>query len=165
MTSDPQPALQDTAGSDLTARRSVYADDLQVGTVYRLGAYTVTREELLGFARHWDPQNFHIDERAAAEGHFNGLITSGIHTLAIYQRLAVQGVFDGWQVIAGRAFHDIQFVRPVRPGDTLTGTLRIDRIEPDGRGRALVVTSATLVNDQGKTVLSLTLDAYMRVRT
>ncbi len=164
MTSDPRPTAQGDTLSGATAGRSVYADDLQVGTVYQLGTYTVTREELLEFARQWDPQNFHIDEQAAAEGHFNGLITSGIHTLAIYQRLAVQGVFDGWQVIAGRAFRDIQFVRPVRPGDTLTGSLRIERIEPDGRGRALVVTSASLINDRRKTVLSLTLDAYMRVR-
>lgn len=143
---------------------TVYADDLQVGTTYPLGTHTVSREELLTFATQWDPQIFHVDEDVANAGHFHGLITSGIHTLAIYQRLAVRDVFYGWQVIAGRGFRDVTFLRPVRPGDTLTGSLRIEDLQPDGRGRALITTSATLVNDAGKRVLSLTLDAYMVMR-
>ncbi len=142
----------------------VYADDLVVGTTYRLGSYTVGVGDLLDFARQWDPQIFHIDEEAARQGHFHGLITSGIHTLAIYQRLAVQHVFGTWEVIAGRGFRSVEFPRPVRPGDTLTGTLRLDEICPSGRGRAFVVTSTTLVNDDGKRVLSVVLDAYMRTR-
>lgn len=142
----------------------MYADDLVVGTTYELGCYTVGVEDLLDFARQWDPQIFHIDEQAAHEGHFGGLITSGIHTLAIYQRLAVQHVFGTWEVIAGRGFRNVEFPRPVRPGDTLSGSLRLDEVRPDGQGRAFVVTSTTLVNDHGKRVLSLVLDAYMRTR-
>mgnify|MGYP001757174063 FL=1 len=59
---------------------------------------------------------------------------------------------------------DVQFLRPVRPGDTLTGTLVIDAVDIDPRGRALVTTTAELVNDRGAAVLSVTVDAYVRTR-
>jgi len=153
-------AMHQSSPSD----RRLYADDLRVGADYPLGSYHVTREELLDYARHWDPQVFHVDEEAAEHGHFRGLITSGLHTMAIYQRLAVLDVFQHWHVIAGRTFREVQFLRPVRAGDDLTGTVRIESIVPGARERALVTTSAELVVAEGKPVLTLLVDAYVRLR-
>ncbi|MGV9709112.1 MaoC/PaaZ C-terminal domain-containing protein [Gordonia sp. NPDC003424] len=141
-----------------------FADDLAVGHRYRLDSYTVDEAELVEFARQWDPQGFHIDPEVADAGAYGGLIASGIHTLAIYQRLAVLGVFNHWSVIAGRELSDVRFLRPVRPGDTLTGTVGIDEIAFDERGRAMVTTSAELVNQRGAAVLSLVVGAYVRAR-
>lgn len=141
-----------------------FAEDLVVGHRYSLDSYSLDERELVEFARQWDPQGFHIDSGIADAGAYGGLIASGIHTIAIYQRLAVTGVFDHWSVIAGRQLTDVVFRRPVRPGDTLTGTVIIDDIAFDDRRRALVTTSAELVNQRGAAVLSLVVSAYVRAR-
>lgn len=80
----------------------VYADDLQPGQRHELGIHTVSESELVDFASQWDPQAFHVDRAAAESGAFGGLIASGIHSLAIAQRLAVSSVLTSWSVIAGR---------------------------------------------------------------
>ncbi|MDL9935290.1 MaoC/PaaZ C-terminal domain-containing protein [Gordonia sp. ABSL1-1] len=148
-----------------TASARIYADDLQVGRRYELDQYTITEDELVAFASAWDPQDFHIDGDAARSGAFDGLIASGIHTLAIYQRLAVTKTFATWSVIAGRRLDDVRFLRPVRPDDTLTGTIDIvDVVLEPARGRGLVITDAELVNQYGDPVLRARVEAYVRTR-
>lgn len=146
------------------ATTAIHADELEIGRRYQLGSYEMTEDEIVGFAQQWDPQGFHIDAGIAETGAYGGLIASGIHTIAVYQRLSVTGVFDDWSVIAGRALHDVRFLRPVRPGDVLTGTVTIEGIVFDDRQRALVTTSAELINQRGDAVLTLVLDAFVRAR-
>lgn len=143
----------------------IYGEDLRAGTVYELGQYAVTEDELIAFATQWDPLDLHIDKAAAKAGHYRGLIASGIQTVAIYQRLAVKTVFWNWALIAGRKLHSAEFLRPVRAGDTLSGQLHIDSVRVEPQNRALVATSATLTNQHAKSVLRLHLDAYVHVRT
>ena len=139
-----------------------YAEDLQVGQVIPFGTYAVTEEEVLAFAESWDPQWFHTDVDAAAAGPYGGLIASGIQTLAIYQRLNVQAT--QWAAIAGRALRDIRFLRPVRPGDTLTGFVRVADLVPEpDRNRALLTSAGELSNADGKPVLTITVDAYLHL--
>ena len=145
--------------------RPAHADDLRIGQRYRLGSHAITEKDLVEFARQWDPQSFHIDAAAAEAGAFGGLIASGIHTLAVFQRLAVQDVFAGWQVIAGRRLVDVGFRRPVRPGDTLTGALTIDDIAVDDRGRALVTATGVLVDQNDRTVLTTGIEVLVRTRS
>ncbi|MDL9945478.1 MaoC/PaaZ C-terminal domain-containing protein [Gordonia sp. ABSL11-1] len=109
------------------------------------------------------PQSLHVDA-AAASGAFGGLIASGIHSLAIFQRLAVQGAFADWQVIAGRRLVDVEFRRPVRPEDALTGSMTIDDIVVDDRGRALVIAAAALVDQDERTVLTTVIEVLVRAR-
>lgn len=142
--------------------RPAYADDLRIGHVYRLGSHSVGEDDVVDFARQWDPQSFHVDAEAAAAGTFGGLIASGIHTLAIFQRLAVQGAFADWQVIAGRRLLDVEFRRPVRPGDILTGSMTIDDIVVDERGRALVTAAAALLDQDDRTVLTTVIEVLVR---
>lgn len=153
-----------TKNTATKASALVYADDLHVGTTYPLGSHTLSEHAVIDFARVWDPQEFHTDRAVAAAGVYGGLIASGIHTIAICQRLAVQGVFHNWSVIAGRNIRDARFLRPVRPGDTLTGTITVEDIAFDERNRALVTTSAELVNQDAKAVLTLHLESYMHAR-
>lgn len=141
-----------------------YADDLTVGEVVELGSHTVSEAELLDFATSWDPQDFHVDEAVAVHGYFGGLIASGVHTMAVFQRLSVLGAYRHWSVIGGRGLRDVRFLRPVRPGDTLTGTVTIDEIELDDRGRGLVTTSGELLDAEGRAVFRLLSEAYLRRR-
>ncbi|HJG81294.1 MAG TPA: MaoC family dehydratase N-terminal domain-containing protein [Brevibacterium senegalense] len=141
------------------------AEQIPVGVEVELGSHTVTEEEVLAFGRDWDPQYFHVDEDAARESDFGGLIASGIHTLAVYQRLSVTQVLTGYDIVAGRQLREVRFLRPVRPGDTLTGSMRVERIDPAVNGRAMGVSSGQLVNQHGKQVLTLDVDFVIRSET
>lgn len=144
-----------------------FAEDALIGVVRPLGSYEVTEQEIIDFASRWDPQFFHTDpERAAAEGAFGGLIASGIHTVAIYQRLEITSRTDLWQVIAGTGINDLVLRRPVRPGDVLTGTSKLvdRRLEPDRR-RGLLTFHGQLTNQHDALVLSLQLSAYVHMRS
>ncbi|CCW11998.1 MaoC/PaaZ C-terminal domain-containing protein [Rhodococcus aetherivorans] len=153
---------------DIAARASalVYGEDLEVGRTYRLGAHTITEDELIDFASNWDPQRFHVDKDAAEAGAYGGLIASGLHTLSVYQKLVVDTVFSDWHVIAGRSLREVRFLRPVRPGDTLTGTVHIRNVVLDEvRNRALTTLEAELTGHHGRPVLTATVDAYIHTRS
>lgn len=139
------------------------AEELPVGHVIDLGSHSVSRKEIIDFARHWDPQPFHIDEAEAALGRFGEVIASGVHTLAIFQRLAVLGAYRHWDIIAGRAIRDIQLTSPVRPGMLLTATIMIEHVEMTHPDRALVTKRGAIAND-ALPLMSVTLDAYVRRR-
>ena len=143
-----------------------FAEDAVPGYTRSIGAYPVTEADAVDFATQWDPQTFHTDSVVADAGIFGGLIASGIHTLAIYQRLEVTSRTDDWQVIAGRDIEKLRFLRPVRPGDVLTGTSTIvDRqLEPDRR-RGLITFAGELTNQSEETVLTLTMSAYLHMRS
>lgn len=134
-------------------RATVFADDLAVGDRVELGRYEVERDDVLGFAGRWDDQWFHTDEAAAARGHFGGVIASGIHTLAILQRLTVEAVYREWAVLAGRSLDNVRFLEAVRPGDTLTGSIEIAEITL-GETRGRVTMRSELVNQHATPVLS-----------
>lgn len=133
------------------------------GTTIELGSYLVTREEIVDFATQWDPQGFHVDEEIAAASPFGGLIASGLHSMAVFQRLAVDGAFSRWAMIAGRSIADVQMTSPMRPGMELTGRIHIDAVEPKGPGRALVHKTCTLL--AGETpVIAFRGSSYVRTR-
>ncbi|HZF81954.1 MAG TPA: MaoC family dehydratase [Burkholderiaceae bacterium] len=101
--------------------------DFFAGQVIEAGPHTVTEDELVGFARQWDPQWFHTDVQAAAEGVFGGLIASGWHTCAIAMRLVVQAALEGSESFASPGLQYVRWPHPVRPGDALR--LRAEVIE------------------------------------
>lgn len=104
-------------------------DELSVGQVFEFGAMTITREEILDFARRWDPQPFHRDEAEAAEGPFGGLIASGLHTLsAAFGHMIRTGWVEG--VSMGGAGMDVRWPAPVRPGDEIALTARVEELSP-----------------------------------
>jgi acyl dehydratase len=127
----------------------VHAEDVVPGTTYDLGAHTLTLEEVVQFSRQWDPQDFHVDGSSA--GYFGGTIASGLHSMAILQRLSVLGVYRHWAVVAGRRIRDVSFLAPARPGMTLRGSLVVDSVADRDGTRSLVTTSKTL--SAGSTVV------------
>ena len=77
--------------SDPASPPLLHWEDFPPGTVLECGTLTVDREEVLDFARRFDPQPFHLDEAAAARTHFGGLVASGWHTAALAMRLMCDG--------------------------------------------------------------------------
>ncbi len=96
-----------------------YFDDMAVGAVRETAGHTVSRDEIMAFAREFDPQPFHIDEAAAKAGPYGDVIASGWHTAAMMMRLIVDQ-FAGRVASAGSpGFDNLRWLKPVRPGDTL----------------------------------------------
>jgi len=105
-----------------------YWEDLEIGTRRELGSYTFTQDEIVAFARKYDPQPFHVDPVAAKQSMFGGIVASGWHTAAIWMKLAIEG--RARDKDSGRAgplrsgvspgFEDMKWLKPVRPGMTLT---------------------------------------------
>ncbi|MDQ0772739.1 acyl dehydratase [Streptomyces aurantiacus] len=137
-----------------------YAEDLNVGAVFPLGDYEVTLDEIKEFSDLWDPQPFHTDDSAAAAGYFGEPIASGIHSLAILQRLAVLGMFGGWSVLAGRRIREVSFEAPVRAGMVLTGMMVIKAVEHVSAERSLVTVAGTL-RHQDAPVLNAVHELYV----
>lgn len=142
----------------------LYAEDLAEGQEFKLGSYTISEDEILAFATRYDPVSIHIDPEAAAAGPFGGLIASGFNTMAIYQRLVVEGVWRQVAGIVGRSF-EISLPNPVRPGSTLSGRSQIQKItlRPERRD-GVVIFRTELFDNEGKTVLILVLDALVHAR-
>jgi len=96
-----------------------YFEDLEVGAETEFGSYAVTREEVLEFARKYDPQPFHLSDEGAANTHFGRLCASGWHTAAMTMKLLVASELKPAGGIVGAGFDEFRWPRPVRPGDEL----------------------------------------------
>ena len=136
------------------------------GQVIEAGPHLVTEDEVVGFARQWDPQWFHTDPDAAADGLFGGLIASGWHTCAIAMRLVVQAALEGSESLASPGIDGIRWSRPVRPGDALR--LRAEVIEArrsESRPRLGILRWRwQLFNQHQAQVLDATVTSLFRLR-
>lgn len=97
-----------------------YFEDLVVGSKASFGRYEVTREEVIDFARKYDPQPFHLDDAAAAATHFGRLSASGWHTCAMVMRMLVDNLKENRQAGLGSpGLDELRWLKPVFPGDVL----------------------------------------------
>ncbi|MDB5373795.1 MAG: MaoC family dehydratase [Belnapia sp.] len=134
-------------------------DDLTIGQAFEFGTLVMTRAAILEFGESFDPQPMHIDEAAAAEGPFGGLIASGLHTLSACFALMIRsGVMA--RTSLGGAGMEVAWPAPVRPGDELRVAGAIEslvrsRSKPD-RGIAKLRFTGTRVADGTKVLDVLT---------
>ncbi len=101
------------------ARRIEWFDVLVVGMRFRSGETLVKREDILRFAKEFDPQPYHLDEEAAARTPLKGLAASGWHTAAIAMRLMTEVRPFGPHPLLGIGVDELRWLAPVRPGDVL----------------------------------------------
>ena len=99
----------------------IYFEDCEVGAETLFGHYDVTREEVVEFARKYDPQPFHLSDEAAAKTHFGRLAASGWHTCAMTMAVIARHVVDAEQAGLGSpGIDELRWLKPVYPGDRLT---------------------------------------------
>ena len=132
----------------------LYLDDFTTGKEISLGHYTVSEKEIIDFAKDYDFQDFHTDPEAAKRSVFGGLIASGWHTAGICMKLVCQAFMTQTACNGSPGIQDLKWLKPVRPGDTLTGFVRVtgqlpSKSKPD-RGASLQ--HWALQNQDGDTV-------------
>jgi acyl dehydratase len=135
----------------------LYFEDFEVGSRRELGSYLVTEEEILAFARQYDPQPFHIDKEAAANSIYGGLISSGWMTCSIMMRLLVLSTTGKSASMGSPGVDEIRWLKPVYAGDTLTVVLnvldtRLSQSKPD---RGVVHTQWEATNQRGELVCTV----------
>ncbi len=145
----------------------IYFEDLEVGREVEFGHYDVTREEVLEFARKYDPQPFHLSDEEAAKTHFGRIAASGWHTTAMTMAVLVAHMADEPQAGLGSpGVDDLRWLWPVYPGDRITvrGTVldkTASRSKPDlGSFR----TQTIVTNQDGVDVLRFTSIVLIRRR-
>jgi acyl dehydratase len=144
-----------------------YFEDFQPGDRFETGGITLTESQILDFALVYDPQPFHIDKPAAERSLFGGLAASGFQTMALTFRLfADTGVLRAAN-LGGSGGTDLRWLRPVRPGDTLSAVVEVIDKQPsrtrDDRGR--VRFAYTTLNQHGEPVFSMRLDHIIARRS
>ena len=107
-----------------------YLEDFVVGQIFKSGRKRVDKNEIFAFAREFDPQPYHVDEKAAQQSVFGGLAASGWHTAAMTMRLMIDGEFRPAGGILGVGFDELSWPRAVRPGDELHVRSEILEVRP-----------------------------------
>lgn len=135
-----------------------YFEDYRAGSVHEVGSVRVDKDEVIEFARRYDPQVFHIDECAAKSTFFGGLIASGWHTAALMMRLLADNFVSKVASLGAPAVDELRWHLPVRPGDVLSVRAlvldtRRSRSKPD---RGVMRTRVEVTNQRGELAMSLT---------
>ena len=145
-----------------------YFDDIAAGDETVFGHYDVTREEVLEFARKYDPQPFHLSDEAAAKTHFGRLSASGWHTCAMTMAVIARYVVDDQQAGLGSpGVDELRWLKPVYPGDRLTvrGTV-VEKIPSRSKPHIGVIrTRTTVTNQDGIDVMRFTSIVMMQRRS
>src|SRR2546423_4090085 len=118
----------------ITGMKERFFEDLKVGDRFKSANYKVSEEQIISFAREFDPQPFHLDSAVAGQTMFKSLIASGWHTAAITMRLFVQTLNFAEGAI-GLGVDELRWPNAVRPGDLLQVEteivdLRVSRSKP-----------------------------------
>ncbi|MFC9708983.1 MaoC family dehydratase [Paenibacillus sp. NPDC056933] len=123
-------------------------NDFFVGQTFKTKFLEMSKEDIMRFASEFDPQYMHLDEDKAKKGRFNGIIASGVHTLAVTFKLWIETGSYGDDVIAGTAFNNIKFIKPVYPGDILNAHVEVIEVKEKNDTGLVTVRFSTFNNNE-----------------
>ena len=141
-------------------------EDYVPGAVHDLGSVVVDEQEVVAFARQFDPQPFHLDQERAEKSAFGGLVASGWHTACMVMRLMVDHYLSEVSSEGSPGIDELRWLRPVRPGDQLLVKITIldarrSRSRPE---RGVVRSQIETLNQDGQVVMHLTFAVFIRCR-
>lgn len=144
-----------------------YFEDVVVGETASFGRYEVARDEVIAFAKLYDPQPFHLSDEAAAKTPFKRLAASGWHTCAMTMAMIVKHKNDRQEVLLGSPGIDtLRWVAPVYPGDVL----RCESIVTEARRSesrptmGLTKTALTVLNQDNAVIMTFIANMMIRTR-
>lgn len=134
-----------------------YLEDFTVGQVTEFPPRPVSEDEIIAFARDYDPQPFHLDKEAAKQSLFGGLCASGWHTAGLMMRMMVDNMIGKYASMGSPGVDQLRWVKPVFPGDTLylrgeVTDVKPSRSKPD---RGVITSRYEMKNQKGETVLTM----------
>jgi acyl dehydratase len=140
-----------------------YFEDFAVGQTYELGSRSLSQDQIIAFARDYDPQSFHTDPEAAKRSVFGALIASGWQTVGVFMSLLVTGLIKDTASMGSPGVDSIRWLKPVRPGDRLTGRIRILEAATS-KSRAelgILKTEGELYNQTGDKVMTIVATSFI----
>jgi len=143
-----------------------YLDDFAVGDSFQTAGHTLTEDEIIEFARRFDPQPWHLDRDAAARSPFKALVASGWHTTALTMRLMVDSGVMRATGILGTGIDELRWQYPVYPQDTLRVTATVIAVERSAQrsDRGTIRVRLETKNQRGEVVLSMIPTLIMKRR-
>ena len=132
-------------------------EDFNPGDSFEFGSHTLTADEIVEFATRYDPQPFHVDEAAAANGPFAGLVASGWHTGAVFMRMYVDAILNHSVSMGSPGVEELRWLVPVRPGDTLRGRATVLDARPSATraDRGTVRARLEALNQRDEVVMTM----------
>jgi len=133
-----------------------YFEDYVEGGVHRFGTIAVEADEMIAFAKRFDPQTMHTDPEAAKRTPFGGLIASGWHTAGLVMRLYVEHYLTHVANFASPGLDELRFLKPVRPGDTLSVRVTVLKAVPSKSkpDRGAVTSFVEVINQAGQVAMT-----------
>lgn len=134
-----------------------YWEDFPAGQVREFGALVVTREDVLAFARSYDPQPLHLEDAAAEASLFGRLAASGWHTCAMAMRMMCDGYLLESASLGSPGIDNLRWLKPVYPGDTLGIRFTVLEARPMASRPevGLIKSNSEVKNQHGEVVLSM----------
>ncbi len=136
-----------------------YFEDYLEGDVHRFGPIAVDKDEVVSFARRFDPQTMHTDPEAAKRTPFGGLIASGWHTAGLMMRLYVEHYLTHVASLASPGVDELRWLKPVRPGDMLSApasrTASKAVASKSKSDRGAVTSFVEVINQAGEAAMTL----------
>ena len=144
-----------------------YLDDLAPGDRFGSGEAVLSEEEVLAFARAYDPQPFHLDPEAAARTPYGGIIASGFQTIALGFRVFIEQGLLRDSSLGSPGLDELRWKAPVRPGDTLRTEVEVLEVRPSASrpDRGIARMRYGIHNQHGEEVASFVALHLLRRRT
>jgi acyl dehydratase len=143
-----------------------YAEDYKPGDAFDLGEREVTLDEIVEFARKYDPFPFHMDETAARATPFGGIISSGWLTALVWLGMMHNKIFCVETVLGSPGHEEMRWPTPVRAGDRLRGqfVVKESRVSKSKPEIGFVRFQAVLTNQRGEEVFITVATMIIRAR-
>lgn len=141
-------------------------EDFEVGRTVAFGRHVVSKDEIIDFAREFDPQPVHLDEEVAKTTLAKGLCASGFHTCGMLMRMMCDSFVNQSSSLGSPGVDEVKWMKPVRPGDVLTGRYtvldkRVTRSRPDV---GVCKMRLEALNGDGDVVMSWVSAQFLRLR-
>lgn len=144
----------------------MYFEDYKIGDKYFLDEEIVNLDEMVEFAKEYDPRPFHLDKVSAEKTRFDDIIASGFFTLAFSWSKWVKTKKDEEGMIAGRGINNLSWTKPVYANDRLKSSLTVlDKIRSSSKNQGIVKLSYLTTNQKDEKVLYFEAEILVKTRT
>jgi acyl dehydratase len=144
-------------GKFRTTQQERYLEDYVKGAVHEFGPISINEAQIVEFGKQFDPQVFHTDPDVAKQTVYGGLIASGWHTCSLFMRLFVEHYLPGPSSLGSPGVDELRWLKPVRPGDTLTLRVIVHKIKPSRSkpDRGMLFSFCTMLNQARDVVATM----------